>query len=204
MRLPLILFLLAAVIPVFFGKVRAAPVWLSLQACALAWNGAVHDPGWTVHGGVALAEVITVRALIAPALLRRAILRRGEPPADLMPSNLFAWALGVALIVLAFDFGGAAMDDPTALALGVVGGMVAISLLLLSFNRSPPAQLVAMLFMENGIAVFESLLPQPWAWPVHGTLAAVYLATVGVGGWLIGTPTGQAPLAASAARGEAA
>jgi hydrogenase-4 membrane subunit HyfE len=202
MRLPLILFLLAAVIPVFFGKIRSAPFWLSLQAFALAWNAAAHHAGWTVHAVLAVVEIISVRALIAPMLLRRAIRLRGEPNADLMPSNLFAWAIGVALIVLAFDFGGAAMDDVPALALGVVGAMVAIALLLLSTNHSPPAQLVALLFMENGLAVFESLLPQPWAWPVHGSLTAVYLVTVGVGGWLIGTPTAQAPIAASVARGE--
>jgi hydrogenase-4 membrane subunit HyfE len=204
MRLPLILFLLAAVIPVFFGKIRSAPFWLSLQAFALAWNGAAHHAGWTVHAVAALVEVVTVRALIAPWLLRRAIRLRAEPNTDLMPSNLFAWAIGVALIVLAFDFGGAAMGDVPALALGVVGAMVAIALLLLSTNHSPPAQLVAVLFMENGIAVFESLLPEPWAWPVHGTLTAVYLLTVGVGGWLIGTPTRQAPVAAGSAQGEAA
>jgi hydrogenase-4 membrane subunit HyfE len=203
MRLPLILFLLAAVVPVFFGKIRSAPFWLSLQAFALAWNGAAHHTGWTVHTVVALVETITVRAVIAPLLLRRAIRLRSEPNTDLMPSNLFTWAIGVALIVLAFDFGGAAMDDVPALALGVVGGMVAIALLLLSTNLSPPGQLVAVLFMENGIAVFESLLPEPWAWPVHGALTAVYLVTVGVGGWLIGTPTGHAPVAAGPVPGDA-
>ncbi len=203
MRLALILFLLAALIPVFFGKIRSAPFWLLLQALALAWNGTAHQEGWTFHGVVTLLEVITVRAVIAPLLLRRAIRLRGEPNTDLMPSNLFTWVIGVALIVLAFDFGGAAMADVPALALGVVGGMVAIALLLLSTNKSPPAQLVAVLFMENGIAIFESLLSEPWAWPVHGTLTAVYLVTVAVGGWLIGTPTAQPTIEAGTTRGEA-
>lgn len=203
MRLPLILFLLAAVVPVFFGKIRSAPFWLSLQALALAWNGVAHHAGWSVHAVLALIEVIIVRAVIAPLLLRRAIRLFGGPNDDLIPSNLFAWVTGVALIVLAFDFGGAAMADVPALALGVVGGMVAIALLLLSTNRSPPAQLVAVLFMENGIAVFESLLPEPWALPVHGSLTAVYLVTVAVGGWLIGALGGQAPVAAEPARGDA-
>jgi hypothetical protein len=56
--------------------------------------------------------------------------------------------------------------------------------------------------MENGIAAFDSLLPAPWAWPVHGTLTVVYLITVGVGGWLIGTPDGQATVEAGTSRGE--
>jgi hydrogenase-4 membrane subunit HyfE len=176
------------VIPVFFGKIRSAPFWLCLQAIAIGWSGVAHSEGMSLHALVALIDIIAVRALIAPLLLRRAIHLRGDPNLDLMPSNLFTWVVGIALIVLAFDFGGAAMADVQALALGVVGAMVAIALLLLSTNNSPPAQLVAVLFMENAIAVFESLLPEPWPLPVHGALTAVYLVTVGVGTWLVGTP----------------
>ena len=203
MRLPLILFLLAAVIPVFFGKIRSAPFWLSLQAIALGWNGVAHSDGMSGHALVALLDVIAVRAVVAPLLLRRAIHLRGDPNLDLMPSNLFAWVIGIALIVLAFEFGGSATTDVGALALGVVGAMVAIALLLLSTNDALPAQLVAVLFMENGIAVFESLLPEPWPLPVHGALTVVYLVTVGVGGWLIGTPAAAAVNSESSAPGEA-
>ena len=195
MRLPLILFLLCALAPVFFGKIRVAPFWLALQALALAWMGAIHHPDWSLHTLATLVEVVLVRAVAAPLMLRRAIRLRDAPDTDLMPSNLFTWATGIALIVLAFDFGGAAMADVQALALGVVGAMVAISLLILSTNNAPPAQLVAVLFMENAIAVFESMLPQAWPMPVHGMLTLVYLATVGVGGWLVGHPEAEAPAA---------
>ncbi len=184
MTLPLIAFLVAAIIPIFFGKIRSAPFWLSAQAAALAWNVAQHgDP--SLHTVVALAEVLIVRAFIAPRLLRRAIQQRGEPNLDLMPSNLFTWAIAIALVVLAFEFAAPAMSDRQALTLGVVGATVAVSLLLLSTNDSPPAQLVAVLFMENGLALFESLLPEPWPLPVHGALSAIYLLTVSVGSWLI-------------------
>ncbi len=206
MRLPLILFLFAAVLPIFFGKIRSAPLWLAVQAVALAWIGVLHHGGWSLPAAAALIEVVAVRAVIAPMLLRRAIRLRGEPNCDLMPSNLFTWAIGVALIVLAFDFGGAAMADAQALALGVVGGTVVIAMLLLSTSNSQSTQLAALLFMENAIAVFESLLPVPWEWPVHGVLTAVYLLTVGVGAWLIGVPVGvstQAAAAVAAAAGAA-
>jgi hydrogenase-4 membrane subunit HyfE len=154
-----------------------------------------HEGGYSLHALVSLLEVLIVRAAIAPALLRRAILRRAEPNLDLMPSNLFAWAIAIALIVLAFQFGAPAMTDRQAFTLGAVGATVAVALLLLSTNNSPPAQLVAVLFMENALALFESLLPAPWPLPVHGALTAIYLATVGVGGWLIGVP---APVTAAA------
>lgn len=187
MTLPLIAFLVAAVIPIFFGRIRSAPFWLSAQAAALAWNVAQYgDP--SLHTHVALFEVLVVRALIAPRLLRGAIRLRGEPNLDLMPSNLFTWAIAIALVVLAFEFAAPAMSDRQALTLGVVGATVAVSLLLLSTNDSPPAQLVAVLFMENGLALFESLLPEPWPLPVHGALSAIYLLTVSVGAWLIAKP----------------
>jgi hydrogenase-4 membrane subunit HyfE len=195
MRLPLIAFLVAAVIPVFFGKIRSAPFWLTAQAAALAWNVAQQGEP-SLHTLVALIEVLLVRALLAPRWLRRAIGRRGEPDLDLMPSNLFTWAIAITLLVLAFEFAAPDMSDQQALTLGVVGAVVAVALLLLATNRSPLAQLVAVLFMENALALFESLLPEPWPLPVHGALSAIYLLTVAIGAWLIGTPDAQAELGA--------
>jgi hydrogenase-4 membrane subunit HyfE len=199
MTLPLIAFLVAAIIPIFFGKVRSAPFWLTAQAAALAWNVVQHGD-LSLHTYVALIEVLVVRALVAPRLLRRAIRQRGEPNLDLMPSNLFTWAIAIALVVLAFEFAAPAMSDRQALTLGVVGTTVTVSLLLLSTNDSPPAQLVAVLFMENGLALFESLLPEPWPLPVHGALSTVYLLTVAVGSWLVATSDATASAAAVPAR----
>jgi hydrogenase-4 membrane subunit HyfE len=191
MTLPLIIFLVAVVIPVFFGKIRSAPIWLAVQALALGWNAVAHHGGLSLHSVIALLELLVLRAAIAPLLLRRAIHQRVEPNLDLMPSNLFAWVIAIALMVMAFKFGAPSMSDYQALTLGVVGTTVAVALLLLTGNSSPPAQLVAVLFMENALALFESLLPEPWPLPVHGALSAMYLLTVWVGSWLIGS--GDAP-----------
>lgn len=192
MTFPLILFLVAAVVPVFFAKIRSAPFWVALQAVALGWASASQHGEWSGHALAALLEVLVIRAVIAPLLLRRAIRGRGEPNLDLMPSNLFAWAVAIALLALAFEFGAPEMSDRHALALGAVGATVAVSLLLLAANDSPPAQLVAVLFMENAIALFESMLPEPWPLPVHMALSAIYLLTVGMGAWLIGRPEAAA------------
>lgn len=194
MKFPLILFLVAAVLPVFFGKIRSAPFWLAVQAVALGWASAAQHGEWSGHALAALVEVLLVRAVIAPLLLRRAIRGRGEPNLDLMPSNLFAWAIAVALLVLAFEFGAPEMGDRHALALGAIGATVAVALLLLAANDSPPAQLVAVLFMENAIALFESLLPEPWPLPVHVALSVIYLLTVAVGAWLVGQPDAAVPV----------
>jgi hydrogenase-4 membrane subunit HyfE len=197
MTLPLIAFLAAALVPAFFGTVRSAPWWLAAQAVALAWSiGAQGE--LTLHALAALAEVLLVRAFFAPNMLRRAIGKRGDPDDELMPSNLFTWALAAALIVLSFEFAAPALTDSQTLTLGVVGATVAVTLLVLSTNNAPPAQFVAVLLMENALALFESLLPEPWPLPVHGALSAIYLLTVLVGCRLIGTPDDAAGVAAPA------
>jgi hydrogenase-4 component F len=55
----------------------------------------------------------------------------------------------------------------------------------LATNQNRMAQLVALLFMENALALFESLLPEPWPLPVHLSISTVYVLTVWVGSWLV-------------------
>jgi hydrogenase-4 membrane subunit HyfE len=198
MSVALALFLLAVIVPVFFGKTRSAPVWLALQAVALGWAGMLQHAHVSVHALGALGEVLLVRATVTPWLLQRALRRRGEPELDLMPSNLFAWAIAVALIVLAFQFGAPAADDRHAMTLGAVAATVAVALLILSTNAAPTAQLVAVLYMENALGLFETLLPQPWPLPVHLALGLIYLGTVAVGTWLIADPPARGPSSGAA------
>ena len=183
--LPLILCLVATVIPVFFGKIGSAPAWLSLQALALGWISLTRHNELNAHVLVAGLEVLLVRAWLVPNLLRRAIAEQAGKRQDLMPSNLFAWAIAVVLIVVAFKFGDGARADVRALTLGVVAATATIAFLVLATNREPAAQLVALLFMENALALFESLMPEPWPLPVHLAISGVYISTVAVGGWLV-------------------
>ncbi len=184
-NLPLILCLVATVIPVFFGKIGSAPGWLSLQALALGWISLTRHHELDAHVLAGGLEVLLVRAWLVPGLLRRAIAKQAARNDDLMPSNLFAWGVAVALIVLAFKFGDGARADVRALTLGVVAATAMISFLVLATNREAAAQLVALLFMENALALFESLMPEPWPLPVHMAVSGVYIGTVAVGGWLV-------------------
>lgn len=216
MKLALVLFFAAAVLPAFFGRIQAAPFWLALQALALGWLSlnAHHAAGeaLTWHAVAAGAEVLLVRGLITPRWLRGALQRRVEPNAELMPSNLFTWGLATALLLLAYQFAAPTVDSlPAAtagqlqaLTLGIIASAVALALLLLATNSAPPAQLVALLYLENAIALFETLLPQPWPLAVHAALSGIYLLTAGVGAWLIGRPEPLAVLEADRAQRDAA
>ncbi|MDD2809981.1 hypothetical protein [Rhodoferax sp.] len=183
--LALIACLLATLIPVFFGKLAVTPTWLSLQALALGWITLNKHHELDFHALEAGLEILVIRAWLVPHLLRRTLAQNKAAEHDVMPSNLFAWGVAVALIILAFQFGDGARADVRALTLGVAAATVTIAFLVLATNREPVAQLVALLFMENALALFESLMPEPWPLPVHVAVSSVYVGTVAVGSWLI-------------------
>ncbi len=193
MTLPLVLCLVATIIPVFFARVSAAPVWLSLQALALGWITLTHHEHVSWHALLAGLEVLLVRALLVPWLLRRALKQQLRVQGNLMPSNLFAWGIAISLIIIAFKFGDGARADVRALTLGVVAATVMIAFLILATNHQPMAQLVALLFMENALALFESLMAEPWPLPVHLAVSGVYILTVSVGSWLVGSQAAADP-----------
>jgi hydrogenase-4 membrane subunit HyfE len=192
MTLTLMLCLLATLVPVFFSRVSAAPVWLSVQALALGWITLNQHHTLTLHAAFAGIEVLLVRALLVPYLLRSALARQGHAQVSLMPSNLFAWGIAVALIIFAFKFGDGARADVRALTLGVVASTVVMAFLILATNPHKMAQLVALLFMENALALFESLMPEPWPVPVHLAISVVYVLTMVLGTWLVGDPDNTA------------
>ena len=185
MTLVLIASLVATIVPLFFARLSAAPGWLALQALALAWI-VWPEPGEHATRAYALcAEIVAVRALLVPWLLRRVIHGSKQARLALMPSNLFVWVIAVALVIFAFRFGDGARADERALTLGLVATTSVIALLILATNHHTKAQLVALLFMENALALFETLLPEHWPWPVHLAISSVYVATVAVGSHLI-------------------
>lgn len=176
---------LTTVIPVFFGKLRVLPVWLSLQALALGWLS-LNQSADGVHALVAGMEILLLRAWLVPHILRRALAEQSHSAQhDVMPSNLITWGVAVALLIVAFQFGNGARADLRALTLGVVAATVALVFLVLATNREPLAQLAALLYLENAIVLFEHLLPHPWPLPVHLVLSGVYVGSATVGAWLI-------------------
>lgn len=189
MTLALILCLIATVIPVFFGQIGSAPTWLSLQALALGWISLTRHHELSTHAMAAGLEVLLIRAWLVPHLLRRALREQRAAQLDLMPSNLFAWGVAITLIILAFKFGDGARADVRAMTLGVMAATVMIAFLVLATNHEPAAQLVALLLMENALALFETQMPEPWPLPVHLAVSGVYAATVAVGSWLVRVPS---------------
>lgn len=177
-------FFLSAVTPVFFAKLRVIPIWLSLQALALGWFVLAQEND--LHAVTAGLEIVLLRGALVPWMLRHHLARHASvADIDTMPSNLFAWGIAVALLIVAFRFGDGASTDLRALSLGTVACVLTMAYLILATNREPLAQLVALLFMENTVMLFETLLPHPWPLPVHGLLALLYAGFTAIGLWLM-------------------
>lgn len=183
MTTALALFLLAVLVPVFFGRLGAAPFWMAVQGGALAWTQVSHGGG-SEHAWVAAGETLFLRVIVAPYLLGTTLAAGGRER-ELLPSNLIAWMAAVGVTALAFQLGAPVLAAKDAMTLGVIAATVAVAFLLLATNTSAPGQLFALLCMENAIALFESLLPHSWPLPVHAALSVVYLLSVGVASWLI-------------------
>lgn len=185
--LALIACFLATAIPIFFGKLRVAPTWLGLQALAVGWL-TLHHADNNLHALAAGLEILVLRGWLVPWGLRRALAPQAAAlRVDVMPSNLFTWGVAITLIIVAFQFGNGARADLRALTLGVIAATLTMSFLVLATNREPLAQLIALLYMENAIVLFETLLPHPWPTPVHLVLGSVYLGTAALGIWLAGS-----------------
>lgn len=182
---PLAVFILAVIIPLFLARTASAPGWLSLQAVCLAVIAmTAHEP-FSLHAMMAAGELLLVRAVLVPAIFRRALRQHATARTGLMPSNLFSWSLAMGAVLAAFQFAGGFHGDARSLTVGAVAVAVVSAFLILATNRQLPAQLAALMIMENAVAMFESLLVEPWSLPVHLALGVVYLLTGLVGSWLV-------------------
>jgi hydrogenase-4 membrane subunit HyfE len=173
------LFVVLVIVALLFASPRTAPLWLGMQAVALAWSVVATHGVHSTHAQLAVAELLLVRGLLAPWLLHRAT--RDEQVDHLLPSNLFAWMLAIGLLVLASQFARAGSLGGGAVAMVGVATSVLLALLLLSLNETGAAQLFALLLMENAALLFESTLPEPWSPWVHAVLTSTYVVTVWVG-----------------------
>jgi hypothetical protein len=195
----LFLFLIAVLVPLYFASPRTVPFWLSIEALALAWHVVERHGLHSTHAVVSLLELLLLRGVFLPWLLRRATVPDDKPVNHLLPSNLFTWILGAALVIVAFELAISAAHGETALTLGVVSATVVLAMLLLSSNGAAAAQLFALLLLENAVALFESSLPELWSPWVHAVLSCIYVLTVWVGVQLLHQQHQKEP-AAEAAR----
>lgn len=175
-------FLAVAALPYVMVTWRVALAALSLQGLLMAWMLVERGSCDTPAGLLALADLLVVRGLLAPALLYRVMRAQGAPRrGDVVLPNMLTLTTAAALVALAFRF--AALLDPggtqTQTALAVSASALVLALFTLATQTGVFPQAVAALCLENAIGLFElggegGTTPLPVAFG----LAVVFLLSV--------------------------
>ncbi|MBK7402352.1 MAG: hypothetical protein IPJ34_40485 [Myxococcales bacterium] len=154
----LIAFVLVLVVPLFVATWRTSLLGLALQGALMTAIAFRHGLHLSVHALPELVDLVVVRTLLTPALLRHALrLRHAGPRNDVIPPNLLSWTVALALVVAAFRVAAVlvpAEGDPQTLV-GVATAGVLLGLLVLATRSSPISEVVGALRVENAVALFE-------------------------------------------------
>ncbi len=155
---PLLIALLGIMLlPLFVGTWRVSLAGLACQGVLMAWIAyRMGPPPGTTSEWLALTDLGLVRGLAVPATLYATLLAQAAPARqDVIPPNLLSWTLALGAVLLSFNFASmlTAGQDETLLAVAASG--VLLGLLVLATQSQPFGQMIGLLRVENGIALFE-------------------------------------------------
>jgi hydrogenase-4 membrane subunit HyfE len=174
-------FLLVLIAPLLIATWRTSLAGLALQGLLMTGMVTQQGPVHSVATVVLLADLILVRTLFVPIYFRRILSNQRAPRRnDVIPANLLFWALGGALLLIAFRFSNL-LSVPGATGgthLAVATSAVLLGFLILATQNSPFSQIVGVLRIENGIVLFELLVGEHLPLPVQIGVALVFVATV--------------------------
>jgi hydrogenase-4 membrane subunit HyfE len=185
MTLVAICFLAAVVVPVFLGGTRSAAPWLAAQGLALGWFAWTNQHGLSLDGLFEVAELVLLRAFVAPVLLARALGAAPSGHDEMLPSNLLAWTLAGAMAILGFVFADRVPGVAEVVPLGAAASAILLGFTLLATNAGIVAQVTALLVIENAISLIELEGGAAWSVSIHVALVLVYLLTVVLGAWFV-------------------
>jgi hydrogenase-4 membrane subunit HyfE len=177
----LIAFLVITLVPLFAASWKMSLQGLSFQGLLLGWIA------WRVHGQLsvpvilALVDSVLVRGILAPRALHSVLSSRKTPSRnDVIPSNLFSWALVGGLVFVSFRFGTAMLktDFANALHLATATAALLLGMFVLSSQNSMFSQMVGLFRIENAIALFELMSPRTFLIPIQVGVSFVFLLTI--------------------------
>jgi hydrogenase-4 membrane subunit HyfE len=155
----LIAFIGVLLLPLFVASWRLSLLGLALQAFLMAWSAYEVQPALDSIGAwVGMFDLIVVRGLGAPIALYAVLRSHGATARhDVIPPNLMSWTLAIALVLVAFRFADMLVPVQGNEHSFVAGASAAVllGLLVLATQTGPFSQMVGMLRIENGIAMFE-------------------------------------------------
>lgn len=182
---PLLIGLLGVLLlPLFVGSWRTSLLGLSGQGLLMAWivyrKG---PPPEDLSDWLTLGELVVLRGLAAPLLLRQVLLAHKSPARnDVIPPNLLSWTFAFGIVLVAFNFAERLVpahgEQQTLLAVATAG--LLLGFLVLATQSGPFSQIIGVVRIENAIALFELGGPghHHEALPLHLGQVAVLLASL--------------------------
>ena len=176
-----IAFLVVLLIPLVAATWRMSLFGLALQGFLLGWMSLRQDEGLSPSMLLLLIDFVLVRGVLAPRYLYGIMKSRNAPPRnDVIPANLLFWTLAGTIVLLAFRCAGTLSHGDAAAVtnLAVAGAALFLGMLVLSTQNSPFSQIVGVLRLENGIALFEIGSPHRFSIPVQIGVALIFFVSV--------------------------
>ena len=160
---PLLIALLGILLlPLFVGTWRVSLVGLASQGLLMAWIAYRMGPPPAsladAPGVLRLVDLGLVRGVIVPATLYATLVAQKAPARqDVIPPNLLSWTLALGMVLMAFNLAGmlAPESGQQETLLAVAASGVLLGFLVLATQSQPFGQMIGILRVENGIALFE-------------------------------------------------
>lgn len=153
----LIAFLLVLITPLLIGSWRVSLAGLAAQGLLLGWLSLETRDDFSAGGILTLVDLLVLRGALIPSFLHRVALSQNRPQrSDVVPPNLFSWTAAAAIVLLSFRFSQAlSLSGDRATHTAIAASAVLLGLFILATQNGLFAQIVGILRIENGIALFE-------------------------------------------------
>ncbi|MGZ3472984.1 MAG: hypothetical protein ACXWUG_00845 [Polyangiales bacterium] len=184
----LIAFEIAILIPLFVATWRTSLLGLAAQGALMSTMVFRHGAHLSASTAVEFVDLVLLRTLVAPIALYLVLLRQHAPRRnDVIAPNLFSWGIALALVLMSFRLADTLVPvegDPRTLV-AVSASAMLIGLLVLSTRASPLSQMLGVLRLENGIALFELGAPHQGGLGIQIAQTLVFAASIGLIRWYL-------------------
>lgn len=187
---PLLVCLMGALlIPLFVATWRASLLGLAFQGLIMAGIALPELAlGAPAQAWLTLFDLGVVRGLLLPIGLYTALRATGAPSRnDVIPPNLFSWALALGMLLAAFNFSEALVREPgepqTLVAIAIAG--VLLGFLVLASASGPFSQMVGALRIENSIALLELSGEERASLGIRIAMLGIFVATLAFFRWYL-------------------
>ena len=177
-------------VPLFVSTWRIAVLGLALQGVLMSIIAYRADSDLTLDNLVTLVDFGIVRTLFAPWALLGAVRGAGHASSrEVNAPNILSWTLAFGVVLLGFRLANRLVPeggDEQALVAVTVSAIL-LGFLRLATQAGPALQMVALLQIENAIALFEHGGEHEQPLALHIALATILLITILFFRWYLST-----------------